>query len=267
MRQLLLATVILVGIWPDSARAQCPAAIPSPANAFHVQCFTINKPVGIRCATAIEPAICAQFNTGALNAGYLTLDGYNYLVSIRFCAITHPVLPGIFDFCPEGCFAADTQILSSVTTDGEASYMSAQSVKPDSPLMSMADESSLDDVFLAQRSVKRIVAGPEDAGLYAFSLANNRTLRVTMHHPMVLDSGVLVEAKDVDLSMSFAGMDGKPVAIKSITREKPTGDVFNFETRGETQLSHIIVAEGVLVGDLKIQNELSDEEGSIALRR
>ena len=67
--------------------------------------------------------------------------------------------------------------------------------------------------------------------------------------------------------MSFVRLDGQPVKVTAIAREKPTADVFNFETAGATHMSHIIVAEGVLVGDLKIQDELADEEGSIALRR
>ncbi len=67
--------------------------------------------------------------------------------------------------------------------------------------------------------------------------------------------------------MSFVGIDGESVAITSITRENAIDDVFGFQTAGETQLSHIIAAEGVLVGDLKLQNELALEDGSIAIRR
>ena len=269
MKQVLLAGAVLVGVWADSAYAQCPAAIPSPANATAVQCFTLNKPVNVRCATAVEPAECAILNQNALNRGLLTADGYNYLTSIRFCAIAFDIGTGwkIYDFCPEGCFGSDTELLSNFTPDGRASYLTAESVKPGTSLMSMADTASLGEVSLGAQSVKRIVMGPEDAGLYAFGLANGRTLRVTMHHPMVLDNGVIIEASKVEMGMSFVGLDGRTVAIKSITRERPNGDVYNFDTGSDTQLGHIIVAEGVLVGDLKIQQELSDEEGSIALRR
>src|SRR6188474_1020710 len=130
MRQLLLATALMVGVWPHAASAQCPAAIPAPADATAVQCFTLNKPVNVRCATAVSSADCLTFNNQALGAGLLTPDGYNYLQSIRFCAITF-ALPGqspkIFDFCPEGCFAADTAVLSSFRSDGRANYTRAES--------------------------------------------------------------------------------------------------------------------------------------------
>jgi hypothetical protein len=269
MRQLLLATAILIGLWPHSARAQsCPAVVPVPANETDIACYT-NKPVNQRCATAIDPTVCAFLNNTALSQGLVTQGGFDFLGGVHFCAIVQDMGQGyrIFDFCPEGCFAADTLILSSVTSVRGASYMPAASVMPESPLLSLADDASIENVFLAPQSAKRIVKGPEDAELFVFTLANGRTLRVTMHHPMVLDSGQIIEARQVEPKMSFVGLDGRSVAITTITREKPTADVFNFETSGDTQMSHIIVAEGVLVGDLKIQNELSDEQGAIDIRR
>lgn len=268
MRQLLLATVLLIGLWPQSARAQCPAVVPVPANETDIACYT-NKPVGQRCATAIDQTVCDFLNNTALSNNLITQGGFDFLQSVSFCAIVQDLGQGfrIFDFCPKGCFAADTQIASSVAVDGMAGYVPVKSVSPNSTVLSMTDDASLGNVLLTSQSVKRIVLGAEDADLFVFALANGRTLRVTQHHPMVLDSGEIIEARKVGPKMSFVGLDGQPVKVTAITREKPTADVFNFETAGDTQLSHVIVAEGVLVGDLKIQNELADEEGSIALRR
>lgn len=269
MRQLLLATTILIGLWPHAARAQsCPAVVPVPATETDIACYT-NKPVGQRCATAIDQTVCDFLNNTALSNALITQGGYSFLQSVSFCAIVQDLGQGfkILDFCPKGCFAADTQIASSVAADGVAGYVSAKSVAPKSTVLGMTDDASFNNPVLAPQSVKRIVLGPEDAELFVFALSNGHTLRVTQHHPMVLDSGEIIQASQVGPKMAFVGLDGQSVAVTSITREKPTADVFNFETAGDTQLSHVIVAEGVLVGDLKIQNELSDEEGAIALRR
>jgi hypothetical protein len=242
--------------------------IPVPANETQIACYT-NKPVGQRCATAIDQTVCDFLNNTALSNHLITQGGFDFLRSVSFCAIVQDLGQGfkIFDFCPKGCFAADTQIASSFAAGGLASYVSASSVAPNSTVLGMTADASLGNPLLAPLSVKRIVLGPEDAELFVFKLANGHTLRVTQHHPMVLDSGEIVQASQVGPKASFVGLDGKSVAVTSITREKPTADVFNFETAGDTQLSHVVVAEGVLVGDLKIQNELSDEETSIALRR
>jgi hypothetical protein len=242
--------------------------VPRPATETDIACYT-NKPVNERCATAIDPTVCSFLNNTALSQGLVTQGGFDFLGSVRFCAIVNDLGDGykIYDFCPAGCFAADTQIATSLSLDGKPDYVAAASVTPKSPLVSMADDASLSELAMAPQLVKRIVVGPEDANLFAFALGNGRTLRVTQHHPMVLDSGKIIQASQVDLGMAFVGLDGKSVAITSITREKPTANVFNFETGSETQLGHIILAEGVLTGDLKIQNELVDEQGAIGLRR
>jgi hypothetical protein len=269
MRKLLLATVLFIGLWSPSARAQCPAVVPVPANETDIACYT-NKPVGQRCATAIDQTVCDFLNNTALSQSLITQGGFGFLQDVGFCAIVQDMGQGyrIFDFCPKGCFAADTQLLSSFNSKGGlADYVEASSVAPRSTLLSMTEDASLSDVILTPQSVKRIVLGTEDAELFVFALSNGRTLKVTQHHPMVLDSGKIVEARNVGPAMSFVGLDGQSVTVTAIRREKPTAEVFNFETEGDTQLSHIIVAEGVLVGDLKIQNELADEEGSIGLRR
>lgn len=253
--------------WPPPR--ECTAALPAPADAFDVQCKTIDIPPGARCQQPFPPAYCVAevHRAGALNL--LTSDAVTFLLNIGFCPLILDTSSGpqIFSFCPAGCFAADTMILTSVSHDGKPGYTPASKITSRDTLMSMADEASPDDVTLATLPIKRVVFGPEKPQLYVFELANGATLRVTQHHPMVLDDGSIIEASRVDRSMSFVGSSGESVAITSITREPAIGDVFNFETAGDTQLSHVIVAESVLVGDLKLQNEIAAEEHSINLRR
>jgi hypothetical protein len=248
---------------------ECTAALPVPADAFDCACKTVNVDPSQRCSGALPQDSCNAMISSALSLGLITSDAVTFLQSNGFCPVVLDLGAGprIFDFCPVGCFAADTQILTSVPRDGKAGYTSASEITSRDTLMSMADEASLSEVTLAASAIRRLVHGPEKPLLYAFGLSNGSTLRVTQHHPMVLDNGKLIEANQVERRMSFVGVDGAPVAITSITREPAIADVFNFQTAGDTQLSHIIVAEGVLVGDLKLQNELEAEQGSIELRR
>ena len=58
-----------------------------------------------------------------------------------------------------------------------------------------------------------------------------------------------------------------PVAITAIGRRQADADVVNFETQGDSELNHIIVAEGVFVGDLVWQNQLAADLGKVALRQ
>lgn len=247
----------------------CTPALPIPADAFDCACKTINVDPSQRCSGALPQDSCNAMISSAFSLGLITSDAVTFLQTNGFCPVVLDLGAGplIFDFCPVGCFAADTQVLTGVPGDGNAGYTPASEITSQDTLMSLTDEASLSEVTMAASTIKRLVHGPEEPLLYVFALANGSTLRVTRHHPMVLDSGKIIEASDVERRMSFVGVDGAPVAITSITREPAVGDVFNFQTAGETQLGHIIVAEGVLVGDLKLQNELEVERGSIELRR
>jgi hypothetical protein len=237
------------------------------SDSFETQC----KVVTARCGNEITPEACAGLTSSARVLNYIADDAVAWLTANGYCPVGYDSGDGhgahLQYVCKQGCFAEDTEILSGFTADGEPLTTAASQIKAADTLMSMADESSLAEVGLVPRPIGAPIHGPEKPPLFAFALANGSTLRVTQHHPMVLASGIIVEARQVKSGASFVGFDGKPVAITSITRERTTGEVYNFETASDTELGHIIVAEGVLVGDLKLQDDLAREEGAIALRR
>jgi len=249
---------------PPDPTPTCPVTYPVPTNAAVCMCKTASPNTSPRCNN-VPPNVCTALIANALAIGLITADAQAFLVNNGFCPI---VIAGVLtDLCPNGCFDGDTQILTGLDRDGGASYTSAAELLPRNPLVTLSDKSGLDAFDLVSRPISRVVYGPEEPGLFAFSLSNGATLRVTSHHPMVLDSGVIVEAAKVERGAAFVGIDGEPVFVKAIAREPAKGDVFNFETHGDGQLGHVIAAEGVLVGDLKLQNELAAEETLIALRR
>jgi hypothetical protein len=236
---------------------------PVPTDASVCACKTANSSTA-RCNN-VPPSVCSQLITNALSAGLITPDAQAWMLTNGWCPIL--ISGALTALCPNGCFDPDTQILSGVTSDGDASYTSAAQLAAHDALLTLSDEAELDAVDLVSRPISRVVHGPEESQLFAFALSNGATLRVTSHHPMVLDSGLIVEAADVVLGSAFVGIDGQPVKVTEITRVPATGDVFNFETHAESQLGQVMAAEGVLVGGLKLQNELAAEETLIALRR
>ena len=245
----------------------CPTALPVPATAFDCQCFTAPVNPAVRCSGPLPQDQCNALINTAYNNGLLTSGAVTWLTQNGFCPIVIDAGAGpqIYSFCPVGCFAADTEILSALR--GRTTYSRASEITRNDSLWSLSDRANLRAVALTKHDIGRVVHGPEIPELFVFALATGATLRVTQHHPMILDNGMIVEAAQVEDGASFIGVDGRPVAVVSITREPATEDVFNFQTVGDTQLSHVIVADGVLVGDLKLQNDLAAEQASIELRR
>lgn len=275
MAMTVLAVPMLLGLRATSADACTIPGAGYQATDTDVACWA--NADHSRCAGAISQAQCASFQSDAWNEGLLTFNALVWLENNNYCPIV--AADEIFAVCAQGCFAGETELLTDVAGNGKLGWASASKmastmtaslasgVASGSKLMSMADDAGLRSVSLTSRSVERFVNGPEVPPLFVFTLSNGSTLRVTQHHPMVLHSGKIIEASQVERHNAFMGTDGRRVEILSITREKTDSDVFNFQTAGETQLSHVIVAEGVLVGDLKLQNELQDEENSISLRK
>jgi hypothetical protein len=254
---------------PPPPPPRCPAALPHPATAFSLECKANEDPNQTRCATDIPPLICTNMINEALALQLITVDGWTWLTNNRWCPVHYDVGAGerVQAVCKEGCFAEDTQILVGFDDDGEPRTKSAGKITVNDTLVSLADEASLLDLDLVARGIGRPVHGPEQPALFVFEMSNGARLRVTQHHPMVLANGKILEAARVTPGASFVGLDGEPVAVLSISREHTTEHVYNYETSSDTRLGHIIVAEGVLVGDLHVQNTQDREQGAIELRR
>jgi hypothetical protein len=69
--------------------------------------------------------------------------------------------PLIYDFCPRGCFAADTEILSRV--GGRRTYSQASQITPENTLWSMSDKAGLGAVALTRQHRRQIRPRQRDA--------------------------------------------------------------------------------------------------------
>lgn len=177
--------------------------------------------------------------------------------------------------CACGCFAAGTQILVSSTEFLERREESVSFLyqNHESSLLrplAITDRWSRDFTDeLIPRDIDRFTVGEEQKRLVVFHLANNRKLKLTTRHGVVIADGRIIAAEDIKLSDGLLSPDGDLVSIDAITRELTKGRVYNFLLResidGNTD-PHVVVAEGVLVGDLIWQNRREAELGSILIR-
>jgi hypothetical protein len=131
-------------------------------------------------------------------------------------------------------------------------------------------------------AVKGITRGPENIPIVEISIAG-RTVRVTESHPMLLanpakedrisvqtvsldarpkDDGIepgTVQAKTLKVGDLLRMEDGSSGRIEKIERALLPGKrlVYNFSLEGDSLASHYFVAEGVVTGDLILQNRLA----------
>ena len=142
----------------------------------------------------------------------------------------------------DGCFVKGTKISISKTTAVEI-----EKLVPESPIW-------LADGRLTK--VKKVVAGPETKPVIAFETANGSKLEITSEHPLLTNKGLKL-AKDVSIGEELKTAEGKFVAIVSISQRLYSDLVYNIELEGPSELDHLVLAEGLVAGDLHLQNKLS----------
>ena len=218
-----------------------------------------------RCIGARDINYCNGELDYALSKNLITKDAYNWGKTNEFYPVVNrrDVVEAI---CKCGCFDGETQILLS-GLEGET-LAAIKTITKGQDVMALSSEATLTDLSLDTFQIETVTQGPEENDMYVFTMENGAVLKLTRHHGVLLSTGEMIAAMDVDTSHKMLlAEDGSEVAVTKITREKPKGDVYNIDTDGDDNLNHIIVAEGILVGDVAWQNGLAAELGSIQIRQ
>ncbi len=171
----------------------------------------------------------------------------------------------IYTACPCSCFEQDTRILT--INDQGFAWKEARLIDQSTWLYSPMAEATLDDLKLAPHQISYTTSGPEDPALFVFTFVDGRTLKVTQNHALLLSDGRMIRANEVTLNDMLVDMYGLPLVITAISREHTSKHVYNLLVQTGEKAEHLLIAEGVVVGDLLWQNALDAEIGQILLRQ
>jgi hypothetical protein len=105
-------------------------------------------------------------------------------------------------------------------------------------------------------TVKDSVAGPEKHPVVRIETDAGHQISVTRSHPMLTPAGLRL-AGELELGDKLVAADRSEVAITKLTPIEYNGLVYNFVLPGTGQQAHLVNAEGLLTGDLYLQQKLS----------
>ena len=121
-----------------------------------------------------------------------------------------------------------------------------------------AGESIWNPVLRKAIKILSISEGPEKKALVVVETESAR-LRASTEHPMITTRGLL-QARDIRVGDVVEDSTGNKVKVRRVSREKPEAglSVINFvlERHGSPH-DGLMVAEGLVVGDLIVQHELA----------
>jgi hypothetical protein len=195
---------------------------------------------------------------------------YNYARVHSIAPLCSAINPTVYvGFCYCGCLERTTEIViedpeNSKTSSQRIDKLTAGSVQ----VHALTDDTTLSAVRFSPRAIEATTAGAEHHPMVVIHLAGGATLAATELHAILISTGQMVAAKDLRSGEALVKQDGSLSKIIRITREPTADDVFNLLTNaGLNHKGHMIVANGVIVGDLMWQNTLAKDLNSIEVRR
>lgn len=122
-------------------------------------------------------------------------------------------------------------------------------------------------ILKKQQSVARVIQGPEELPLIEISFAGS-SVKVSQEHPVLTSDGLKM-ANELSVDDSIFGSDGKAQVISKISK-LPVRDgqtVINFILEADPKLGQdgrMVLADGMITGDLILQNSLVTAAGGTA---
>ena len=106
------------------------------------------------------------------------------------------------------------------------------------------------------REVLRSVAGPEKKPVITIRTLDRKSVTVTQGHPVMTRRGLKPAAELVATDEIRTEPKGF-VGLASLTFSACAGNVYNFELSGAEETDHLIAVEGLVLGELALQEKLS----------
>jgi len=169
-------------------------------------------------------------------------------------------------FC--GCFAAGSLIWVEHKNTRQQERIQIEKLVDDFKsyrVFALASNSTFSNVVYEKLEINRVIQGPESKPLVVIVTEHARRVRLSEEHALLLANGTMIAAMEVTLGDELVQDNGEASIVVKILREKTFGYVYNIVTSSEDMFGHIVVADGLLTGDLKWQNALPMDISSIAI--
>ncbi|PIK15716.1 Hint domain-containing protein [Halobacteriovorax sp. JY17] len=171
----------------------------------------------------------------------------------------------IVGFCAGGCYTADQLIL----VDGRELFIKDMLESEIKNVMTLDQDSTLDSIATKPGKVfsymKSIVSGVHP--IIKLTTDSGKNLSVTLEHPLVKADGTFIVAQDLEVGSKLLNEFGEIEVVTSIAQEEVEGKVYNLRTEGAEETDRVIVAQGLLNGDLTVQQRKANKANQVLLRK
>lgn len=171
----------------------------------------------------------------------------------------------IIGFCAGGCYTADQMILLNGSQKSIKSMLEQNSTK----VMTLDEDSNLSSLKMKDGQVssymKSIVSGVHP--IIKIKTDSGKDLEVTLEHPLVTTTGDYIAAQDLEVGTKLLNEFGEEEIVTELERKDVEGKVYNLRTKGNQETDRVIVAGGLLNGDLTVQQRKANKANQVLLRK
>ena len=156
-------------------------------------------------------------------------------------------------YCEASCYTPEQKVLFS---DGYQSIVDATaSLRED--VVTLTPDSTLDDIQLQVGRTHSFTKEIRDTNhpIVEVRTASGGLVRVTVEHPVINGQGRIVAAQTLKVGDELVKADGTRDEIVEINRTTHYGKVYNLRPAATELVSHVLVAEGYLMGSSLFQND------------
>lgn len=192
--------------------------------------------------------------------GCITLEEYDYAKAnslAPICSFIPGATPVLFAVCTCGCFEEGTKLSVAELRTGRKRLASIEEIVNNAShfaAYSATDNSTLGTLAFEARNLNRVTSGPEDKPLVIIKTESGKRIGLSGKHAILLASGNMVKAEELNVGDLMVQENGLSDAVVEITEGKKDQMVYNLLTKSSTENGHLVIAEGLVVGDLYWQN-------------
>lgn len=225
-----------------------------------------------RCGNDVLPvANCPPMQEFAWNggAGCINATEYDYARTHAIAPICSPLARTAFlGWCRCGCLEKSTAVYTFDSVTGIGFDKVVDAITTADLVYAMTEEGTVDEPAFSARALYATTAGSEANELVWVKLADGTTLGLTEEHAVLLSTGEMTRAIDLVVGThELVSQYGEFVGVESITRAPTQDQVYNVLTdAGLSHKGHMIIANGIIVGDIMWQNTLATDLMKVVAR-
>ena len=174
-------------------------------------------------------------------------------------------------WCPCGCFHPEMKIKTfnpQNSIEENIDVKTLYKLQNNLELIHLSPDAIVSSLYFDRSKVYFATKGLEPLPIIIIKTEDNRTLKLTQMHPVLVNTGVMKLAKDISNQDFLVDFSGQSIKVTSVSQQHYSGEVYNFSTGHQnTPTSHIIFANDFAVGDQYWQASLEHLINRIVIRQ